>query len=409
VIYRFFKDERGITAVFFALTLPVSVGFLALGAETALWFYKQRELQKIVDIAAYNGAVELSDSDNPTLAEQTAEKDAIFHGFDASTGVLTINTPPTSGAFQNNNSVEVTIDGTYPALFSALFRDDPYIIAVRAVASYQNDGTACILALHPDASRAIDISGSGDVDLIGCSVMSNSIADDSFYQGGQGDIVTPCVRAVGGIEQSGGVHYTVCDEPWPYSPAADDPFEDLPAPPIPGVCSPVPTVPDADGIIPVPPGRYCGGLNLNGDYEFAGGIYVIDGGTFRLNASTSVTGTETTFYLTNDADLTWNGTADIDLTAPTAGIYKGVLFYADRDPNDDNDLLFNGTAGSALIGAIYAPGRPISMLGDFTGSNGCTQLVASTINLGGNNTFSANCAGAGIGNIATAGRTRLVE
>lgn len=412
MIYRFLKDKRGVTAVFFGLTLPVSVGFLALGSETALWFYKQRELQKIVDIAAYNGAVELSDSDNAMLAEETAEKDAIFHGFDASTGVLTINTPPASGAFQNNNSVEVAITGTYPALFSALFREDPYVISVRAVASYQNDGTACILALHPDASRAIEVAGSGDVDLIGCSVMANSIADDSFYQGGNGDIVTPCVRAVGGIVESGGLTLAGpdhCDEPWPYSPAADDPFESLPAPAIPAGCTALPTVPEANGYIDIPAGRHCGGFNLNGDYNFLPGTHVIDGGTFRLNASTSVTGTDVTFYLTNDADLTWNGTADIDLSAPTSGTYEGVLFFADRDPNDTNDLLFNGTAGSSLVGAIYAPGREVSMLGDFTGSNGCTQLVASTITLSGNNTFSANCAGAGIGNIATAGRTRLVE
>ena len=88
MLKRFLKDNRGVSAVFFGLTLPISAGFLALGSETALWFYKQRELQKIVDIAAYNGAVELSDSDNPTSAEQTAQKDAIFHGFDASTGRL---------------------------------------------------------------------------------------------------------------------------------------------------------------------------------------------------------------------------------------------------------------------------------------------------------------------------------
>jgi Flp pilus assembly protein TadG len=412
VIYRFLKDTRGASAVIFALTLPVAVGFLALGSETALWFYKQRELQKIVDIAAYNGAVELSDSDNAAMAEATAQKDAIFHGFDALTGVLAVSAPPTSGAFQNANSVEVTITGTYPALFSGLFRTDPYVIAVRAVASFQNDGTACILALHPDASRAIEVAGSGDVDLVGCSVMSNSIADDAFYQGGNGDIVTPCVRAVGGIVESGGLTLAGpdhCSEPWPYSPAADDPFENLPAPTIPATCSAVPTVPNAQGIIDIPAGRYCGGMNLTGDYNYLPGVHVMDGGTWRLNASTTVTGTDVTFYLTNDADLTWNGTADINLTAPTTGTYAGVLVFADRDPNDDEDLLFNGTAGSALVGAIYAPGRAVDMLGDFTGSNGCTQLVASTITLSGNNTFSANCTGAGIGNIATAGRTRLVE
>ncbi len=242
--------------------------------------------------------------------------------------------------------------------------------------------------------------------------MSNSIADDSFYQGGQGDITTPCVRAVGGIDYSGGLTLAgpdACSEPWPYSPAADDPFENLPAPPIPAGCSALPVVANAQGVIDIPPGRYCGGVNLNGDYNFLPGVHVIDGGTFRVNAGANVTGTDVTFYLTNDADLTWNGTAFFDLNAPTTGTYAGVLFFADRDPSDDNDLLFNGTANSALVGAIYAPGRAVSMLGDFAGSNGCTQLVASTILLNGNNSFSANCTGAGIGNISTAGRTRLVE
>jgi hypothetical protein len=130
-----------------------------------------------------------------------------------------------------------------------------------------------------------------------------------------------------------------------------------------------------------------------------------------MNAGADVTGTEVTFYLTNNATLTWNGNAHIDVTAPTAGSdpYKGVLLFADRDTSDTATLTFNGTADSALVGAIYAPGRPINMLGDFSGSNGCTQLIASTILLSGNNSYSADCTGAGFGNISTAGRTRLVE
>lgn len=420
MLSRFLRDERASTIVFFALSLPISIGFLALGSEMAFLFYKQRELQKIVDIAAYNGAVELSDSDNQASAEQTAQKDAIFHGFDASTGVLTVSAPPTSGAFQNNNSVEVAITANYPPTFSGIFRADPYTIAVRAVGSFQNDGAACILALHPDASRALTVSGSADIDLIGCSVMSNSIADDSFYQGGNGDISAPCVRAVGGIEESGGVTLTECNEPWPYSPAADDPFENVPAPPVNGPCLNVPTGGGGGGkgkggggggggTIDVPTGRYCNGFNLSGDYHLLPGVHIVDGGIFRINAGANVTGDDVTIYLTDDADLAWNGNAYIELNAPTVGTYQGLLLFADRDPNDTNELLFNGTADSALVGALYAPGREISMLGDFNGSNGCTQLVASTITLSGNNSFSANCTGINVGNIATAGRTRLVE
>lgn len=403
---NFVRDVRGVTAVFFGLTLPVTVGFLALGSETSLWFYKQREMQKIVDIAAYNGAVELSDSDNATSAEATARKDAEFHGFDPANGVLTVNTPPTSGAYQDNHSVEVIIDASYARLFSAIYSSDPITFTVRAVASFQSDAPACILALHPSAHRAIEVGGSANVNLQGCSVMSNSVAEDSYYQGGSGDMSAPCVRAVGGISESGGLALTQCTEPWPYSPAADDPYADLPAPPIPSTCS---TVPSGSGTVDVPAGRYCGGLNLSGDYNLTGGIYVIDGGEFRINAGADVTGSDVTFYLTNNASVRWNGAAYVNLTAPTSGTYSGVLVFADRDTSDTSDLVFNGTADSALVGAIYAPGREVTMLGDFQGSNGCTQLIASTIVLNGNNSFSTDCTGTGLGNIATAGRTRLVE
>ena len=399
-IRRLMRDQHGASAVLFALTLPLSVGFLGLGSETALWYYKQRELQKIVDVAAYNGAVEFSDSDNTGLAEDAAENDAVFHGFDANTGVLTVN------ATAADRSVQVIIDAEYPPLFSALFLNEPITISASAVANFRADGTACILALHPDASRAIVVAGSADVELEGCSIMSNSVAEDAFYQGGNGDITAPCIRSVGGITHSGGITLTECSEPWPYSPRADDPFADLPEPDVTAPCSLVPT---GTGTIDVPPGRYCNGFNLSGDYHLTGGVYVIDGGTFRINAGADVSGDDVTIYLTGDADLTWNGNAYIDLEAPTSGIYNGILVFADRDPNDTEELAFNGTANSALVGAIYAPGREVSMLGDFQGSNGCTQIVASTVVLSGDNSFSTDCSGMGTLNIAMAGRARLVQ
>lgn len=399
-IRKLMHDQHGASAVLFALTLPVAIGFLGLGSETALWFYTQRDLQKIADVAAYNGAVEFSDSNNASLAEYAAGNEADYHGFDASTGVITVSS---SAA---DRSVQVDIAANYPRLFSALFRTDTVSIGASAVASFSADGTACILALHLDAPRAINVAGSADVDLVGCSIMSNSVTADSFYQGGGGHISAPCIRAVGGIEQSGGVTLTECSETWPYSPKADDPFADISAPDVTAACSLVPT---GTGTIVVPPGRYCGGFDLSGDYHLTGGVYVIDDGIFRINSGAHVSGQNVTFYLTDDAHVAWNGNAHIDLEAPTSGTYEGVLVFADRDPNDTNDLLFNGTANSTLVGAIYAPGREVNMLGDFQGSNGCTQIVSSTIVLSGNTSFSTNCTGTGTVNIAMAGRTRLVQ
>ena len=49
-----------------------------------------------------------------------------------------------------------------------------------------------------------------------------------------------------------------------------------------------------------------------------------------INANAAVSGTGVTFYLTNGATLKMNGNSDVQISAPTSGTYKGMLFIADR-------------------------------------------------------------------------------
>jgi hypothetical protein len=307
----------------------------------------------------------------------------------------------------NAHSVEVLLESHEERFFSAILSNEPVVIKARAVATYYENGTACVLALDKTATGALAITGNADITFDGCTVMSNSIDEQSLTVEGSSDLTAPCARAVGGINVSGTLTLTACAEPKEYAPYVRDPYAELPAPSTSGSCENVPKSKHGEAVT-VSPGRYCNGFELSGDMTLEPGVYVIDGGTFKINANTDVTGTGVTFYLTDDADLSFNGTADIALSAPTTGTYKGILFYGDRE-QEDQVHKFNGTANSSLVGALYFPSQSVEVLGDFGGSNGCTQIVALTITFSGSTDYSSDCTGTGIEDITLAGRAMLVE
>jgi hypothetical protein len=85
------------------------------------------------------------------------------------------------------------------------------------------------------------------------------------------------------------------------------------------------------------------------------------------------------------ATLTINGGAKVNLSAPTSGTYKGVLFYQDRRAtNAGQTNKINGNSNSSYQGAIYFPGTTV----EFTGTQGmtidCIQLVARRLSFIGN-------------------------
>lgn len=104
-----------------------------------------------------------------------------------------------------------------------------------------------------------------------------------------------------------------------------------------------------------------------------------------------------------------NGNADINLSAPETGDFAGVLFWGDNDNLADTSVIFNGTADSSLVGALYFPNQTIDMRGDFSGSDGCTRLIGYRIDVSGNTTFDSDCSAAGVTTLQTPGSVRLVE
>lgn len=401
---RFWVDRWGNIAILSAITLPLLTGFVGLGVETGYWYYQNRRLQASADLAAYAGAVVARANPDATEIVGSAEIEASQHGFDPASGTIQVNWPPTSGSHINSRSVEVVLQQSFDRYFSAVFLDGPISMSARAVASYEPPGRACVLALDETRRSALEISGTARVVFRGCSLMANSLADDAVSIEGSAELTTSCVSSAGGIYNSATLTLEECREPRSFMPRAEDPYADLPSPAIPAICS---TIPDGDDIV-LDAGKYCGGFSVSGNVSLNEGVYIVSGGTLRINDNTMISGSGVTFYLTDGARVLINGTAEVQLSAPESGPYKGVLFYADRN-SPGSYAVFNGTADSSLLGSLYFPSQHVALRGNFRASGGCTRLVARTMDITGDPDFDGDCAWAGLENFGVPGAVLLVE
>lgn len=403
LLSRFAADRNANTAIIFAMSLPIVVGTAGLGVETGYWYFKQRELQTAADVAAIAGAVEKRSGKAYAQIAAAATAEATEHGYVA--GTIVVNTPPTSGSHINTNSVEVLLTTPATRFFSQIYSDSQVTLHARGVATANTGGQACILALDPTASGAVTFTGNNLTLINGCNVMSNSLSNSALVVSGSADVTVPCVLSAGGVSVDDGLNLTDCSEPQSNVPPANDPFAGLPQPPVSGPCL---TLPSTSTAATLSPGRYCGGGNLRGVKTFLPGVYVMDGGTFRMNATANVSGSGVTFFMANDATTDWNGSAQVSLSAPTSGTYKGVLFFGDPD-NNYNSNKFNGNASSSLTGALYFPAQDVEFLGNFSGTNGCMRVVSRTVKFTGSLNMNADCTAYGLNSMPLPGRVSLVE
>ncbi|MBZ9849261.1 pilus assembly protein TadG-related protein [Mesorhizobium sp. CA14] len=398
---RFCEGKGGNVATIFALTLPVVVGGAGLGVETSYWYYSSLKLQAIADAAAYAGALEKIAGSNTDAITTAATSSAASNGLGA--GTIVVNTPPTSGPNTAKKAVEVILNQDLDRIFTSIFTQTKVPERARAVALITDASKACIEALNPSASQAALFSGSTSVKLTGCVIMANSIANDAIKVQGSAGLQADCLISGGGVVLNNPVPM-VCKAPITQALPAADPFASLPAPATSNSCQKINGNKTTQTI---QPGTYCSGMNLNGNITLSPGVYVVQG-DLKINAGAVIQGSDVTIYMAGSNTVSMNGNATVTLAAPTTGTYSGVLFYGDRTGTAAQST-FNGTATSLLTGAIYFPRQQVNYLGNFSGKNGCTQIVADTIQWSGNSTINQDCSSLGMKDIPAAQSVAVVE
>jgi Flp pilus assembly protein TadG len=394
------SSRTGNVSVIFALASPLVIGSAAFAVETGYWYHRQHQLQGAADNAAFAAALEDRAGSNLTAIQTAALNVAVQNGYDASAGALTVQTPPTSGAYAGSPSaVTVTVTQTQPRFFTQIFFNKPVVETAKATAAYQTVSNACVLALSPSAPQAAYFSGNASIGLNGCVVMSDSVAADAVYVWGSASVSADCVVSAGGVADNGGLKDTVCPAPVTNAAPAADPFASVPAPSTSGPC-----LTASGGTLQ--PGVYCSGLDLKGDVTLSPGVYVVEG-SMRVNGNANITGSGVTIYLAGGAGVTINGNATLNLSAPTSGTYSGILFFGDRSASGVSNT-FDGSSSSVMTGALYFPTQSVAYKGDYAGANGCTQLVAYTVSWTGNASLNADCTNYGMSPIPALQSVKLV-
>jgi Flp pilus assembly protein TadG len=431
---RMHRDTRGIIVVTVALLLPIILGFTGLAYEVGSWYTIKRGIQNAADSAAISGAYAKRDggssADIDSASEVAAERDGSFDT--ASGDTIVVNNPPGSGAYTGDgNAVEVSLTKTAELIFSSFFMEGDVSVVSRAVATSVTSDEACVLSLDT-TGPGVEVSGNGSVTFDNCVTASNSTDDDSLASTGSGDLTTDCYYTAGGVSDTSQMTFDDDCTPTTNGAALADPYEDLTDPG--GACTagydnyvyntnaPI-EIGHPDGAPDyVNPIVFCGGLwAKKGELTLRPGLYVMDGGDLKSNATGTLIGEGVTIILRNNAQINnFNGSSTVNLAAPVAadgaGDWEGILFYQDRDTSDDctgnNCNTLNGNSDSTFQGAVYFPNQEINVNGGNVTTSTCLQIVAKRIAFSGSSTMLADtdgCEDAGVDPIEVPGRIKLVE
>jgi Flp pilus assembly protein TadG len=410
---RFWRDRCGVVAVAVAVLLPVLIGFAGIGIEVGMWFWIQRQNQSATDAAAISAALEYAAQiekngvvTNPTAATTAATTAANYNLFST--------TPPnTLALYPTPNAVQVVLrqplNTTFANLVTAIWGPsvDTVNVTTTAIAAFPVGGTACYLALDPNAANAFLVDNGGTLPNSNCWVASNSSSGSALNC--NGCLIAGPTNVVGGDAVSNGGQLTGSPNRT-YASAIADPYAsvslaDLPVPNT--DCASTPPV--TGGSAPIRAGHYSGGIQVprGSILNMSPGVYYIDcqfgiqnGGTLNANGVTIII--NGTYCLGDGTCQPGHGIGGtLNVTAQTAGTFAGIAIFGPRDSSPAIVQEFVAGSQSNIQGAIYFPSQTILFdLSSQLSPSMCTQIIGDMIHLQTNTSISNKCGGAGVGSIS---------
>lgn len=403
------RDGQAIILMVVAMSLLL-IGTLGFAIDGGQLYAQQQMAQAAADAAAQAGIMSIKDGTNATstytfgtgatpIASYTCTTTdgrtpcvyARNNGFGgtASDTVTLIYPSSVSGATLSSATVpafEVTVQRTLKTGFLR-FIGGPATTSISAksiaglIAAVSPD---TIIVLGPGANTFFADNGA-TVSVSGGAIAINSSNSDAATITGGASITAAAIDIVGGdsITQGGAT------TPAPVTGAAPvaDPLASLPAL-TPGTCL-FATMYSPPSNTTLGPGTYCGGIyvgNAVTGVTFGSGNYIINGGGLTLGGGITTSGTGVMFYLTG-TNATYgsvniaNGVT-VAFSAPTSGVYTGILFFQNRSITSSSSAAFAGGASMQLNGSLYFPTTDVSF-SNGTGNTSYTAIVASEVSFTG--------------------------
>jgi hypothetical protein len=397
------RDQRGQILIVTVLSMTVLLGVAALSIDASFMYDRRNLLFAAADAAAKSVATELHRNSSLTVADARnfAEEQVSAHGLvpgacnSPTTGVagICLYLPPSTGPFTDvAGYVEVTVSEVTPTFFGYVLGFASATPGGRAVAGI-SPSPNCVVTLG-SAIDALTIA-TGALTLHGCSIA------DGGGLAPLGAAITADSVSVASLDCAGVAN---CH---PNSPPPTDPFAGLqpPAPVIPPGCvAPFDIIADTT-INEVDLVKYYCGMTIGtAVVTFTPGVYQIAGPVTAKTAASNITltGSDVMFFIAPGGllDLSGSNVVTMNLSAPTSGLYRGILFYQQR--GETAAARFLNTIGTLnLSGALYFPDAALAMKNDNGLSIDCSLIVAKTLTIRNNTDLNRSCAAYGVSPVQT--------
>lgn len=390
------KSERGQAIIIIVFSIIGLMGMAALAIDGGNAFVDRRKAETAASAAALSAAITRIEGGNWRAA---ALATARTNGYDNNgvSNTVELNTPPLNGPYIGNAEyIEVVITSHLNTYFGPVIGVPQINNVVQAVSQSKPaeigqmfDGYALVsLAPHSrcDRQRSFWIHGEATINLEGGGLFVNSDNPDcAFIQFGSGSVRirddSP-FTVVGGAQvqkpslitpfpmQTGGI-------PMPYPPAIQMPkvgcgIKMAEADILTGVMSSG-NWDDGDfppdGINSLESGIYC----INGDF-------IVDGGKTLVGNNVVL--------LIEHGRVAISGGAEVQLSAPKSGPFKGLLMYAPI--KNKNVIVLNGNENSSYKGTIFAPGADVRINGLASDFGYHSQIIGYYIEVDGNGNIIIN-------------------
>ena len=407
---KLMRDESGQTLVLAAACMIALVGILGLSVDAGVLRYQKRQMQNAADAAALAGALEVSacgGTANCSAMQSAVQSSLTENGLTGSflsncsarTGTrleITLNNPPCALSSDPNRNVssfvEVVASEPVPTVFARVLNVNSVAILARAEANAPPP--TCVFALDPSGSNAF-VLNSGTTLSGNCGAMVESTSAQAVACT-SATVTAPIIYLVGsGTASSCSFTSTLKFGARPPNPP--DPLSSLPKPPVLacGAASSGPTYHGAPSALTLSgnatlyaDAAYCGGITINNGatVTFQAGTYVLGtsstAGGLAVDVGASVNGSGVTFYnygASGAVTFTYTSftSGGVNLTAPTSGIYSGILFFQDPRNTTQATLLGKSAWNTVLQGVYYFPTAKV--LDTYSGSAAYNFLVAYDI------------------------------
>jgi Flp pilus assembly protein TadG len=381
-------DRRGSVAPILAIAAVPLLASVGAAVDYGHALASKTAMQAVLDSTALSLAKQISTGSSTPEAQQTFSA-SFFHP-EVHNVTVSSNVSTAGGA----TTVALTAKGAVDTAFMGILGHPTVDIQANST-SYISTGTSgCVLALNTTENSAVALGGSTNVSLNDCSIYANSNSSAAVSVSGSATLAALSVGAVGTVSISSS-NVTVTDGIASNIPATRDPYADVEVPPYSGCMA---TNLNVKTTLTIDPGVYCNGLTVNAGANLTlnPGVYYIDRGTFSANGGATVSGQGVTIIFTsstgnNWANLTINGNAVVNLTAPIGGPTAGIVIFGDPKMAVGTPFKLNGGSSQVFGGAIYVPAGAVNYSGGAGTSTSCTQIIGDTVAFTGNSNVAINC------------------